>query len=171
MSENESAVLLQAMDRELKKFPEVVSVFGKEGRSESATIPAAARHGGGHRRVEARAEWRKGLTWDALVKEWTDKLHCPGCPRVVDAIQTRTEMLATGVRSPSASKCSVTISTPSRRRHRGRNTSALRDVLIEPNHLIEVLYIKNFNRNFDASLLVRRYGTRAHRDTRSSCLR
>ncbi len=40
MSENESVRLLQAMDRELKKFPEVSTVFGKEGRAESATDPA-----------------------------------------------------------------------------------------------------------------------------------
>src|SRR5439155_16610659 len=40
MSENEAAMLLQAMDRALKKFPEVVSVFGKEGRAETATDPA-----------------------------------------------------------------------------------------------------------------------------------
>src|SRR5207302_9867912 len=40
MSENEAAVVLQAMDRQLKTFPEVVSVFGKEGRAETATDPA-----------------------------------------------------------------------------------------------------------------------------------
>jgi len=40
MSENEAAVILQSMDRELRKFPEVASVFGKEGRAESATDSA-----------------------------------------------------------------------------------------------------------------------------------
>ena len=40
MSENEASVVLQSMDRELKKFPEVASVFGKMGRAETATDPA-----------------------------------------------------------------------------------------------------------------------------------
>ncbi len=101
MSENESAVLLQAMDRELKKFPEVVSVFGKEGRVESATDPAPLGMAEVTVVLKPRSEWRKGLTWDALVKEMDDKLHFPGMPNVWwMPIQTRTEMLATGVRAP-----------------------------------------------------------------------
>ncbi len=53
MSENESSVTLQAMDRELKKFPEVQSVFGKEGPRRERHRSSAARHGGGHRRAQA----------------------------------------------------------------------------------------------------------------------
>jgi Cu(I)/Ag(I) efflux system membrane protein CusA/SilA len=101
MSENESAVLLQAMDRELKKFPEVVSVFGKEGRAESATDPAPLGMAEVTVVLKPRSEWRKGVTWDRLVKEMDEKLHFPGMPNVWwMPIQTRTEMLATGVRSP-----------------------------------------------------------------------
>ena len=101
MSENESAVLLQAMDRELKKFPEVVSVFGKEGRVESPTDPAPLGMAEVTVILKPRSEWRKGLTWDALVKEMDEKLHFPGMPNVWwMPIQTRTEMLATGVRAP-----------------------------------------------------------------------
>jgi Cu(I)/Ag(I) efflux system membrane protein CusA/SilA len=101
ISENESAVLLQAMDRELKKFPEVVSVFGKQGRSETATDPAPLGMAEVTVVLKPRTEWRKGLTWDALVQEMDEKLHFPGMPNVWwMPIQTRTEMLATGVRSP-----------------------------------------------------------------------
>jgi Cu(I)/Ag(I) efflux system membrane protein CusA/SilA len=101
MSENESAVLLQAMDRELKKFPEVVSVFGKEGRTETPTDPAPLGMAEVTVVLKPRSEWRKGLTWDALIKEMDEKLHFPGMPNVWwMPIQTRTEMLATGVRSP-----------------------------------------------------------------------
>jgi Cu(I)/Ag(I) efflux system membrane protein CusA/SilA len=101
MSENESAVLLQAMDRELKTFPEVVSVFGKEGRAESPTDPAPLGMAEITVVLKPRAEWRKGVTWDALIKEMDEKLHFPGMPNVWwMPIQTRTEMLATGVRSP-----------------------------------------------------------------------
>jgi len=101
MSENESVVLLQAMDRELKKFPEVVSVFGKEGRAETPTDPAPLGMAEVTVVLKPRSEWREGLTWDALIKEMDEKLHFPGMPNVWwMPIQTRTEMLATGVRSP-----------------------------------------------------------------------
>jgi Cu(I)/Ag(I) efflux system membrane protein CusA/SilA len=101
MSENESAVLLQAMDRELKKFPEVVSVFGKQGRAETATDPAPLGMAEVTIVLKPRAEWRKGLSWDGLIEEMNEKLHFPGMPNVWwMPIQTRTEMLATGVRSP-----------------------------------------------------------------------
>ncbi len=101
MSENEATVLLQAMDRELKKFPEVVSVFGKEGRAETATDPAPLGMAEVTVVLKPRSAWRKGVTWDGLIKEMDEKLHFPGMPNVWwMPIQTRTEMLATGVRSP-----------------------------------------------------------------------
>jgi Cu(I)/Ag(I) efflux system membrane protein CusA/SilA len=101
MSENESAVVLQAMDRELKKFPEVVSVFGKEGRAETPTDPAPLGMAEVTVVLKPRERWRRGLTWDGLIKEMDNKLHFPGMPNVWwMPIQTRTEMLATGVRSP-----------------------------------------------------------------------
>ncbi len=101
MSENEASVILQSMDRELKKFPEVASVFGKMGRSETATDPAPLGMAEVTVVLKPRVEWRPGLTWDGLLKEMDDKLHYPGMPNVWwMPIQTRTEMLATGVKSP-----------------------------------------------------------------------
>jgi copper/silver efflux system protein len=101
MSENESVRLLQAMDRELKKFPEVLRVFGKEGRAESATDPAPLGMAEVTVTLKPRNQWRKGVEWDDLIKQMDEKLHFPGMPNVWwMPIQTRTEMLATGVRSP-----------------------------------------------------------------------
>ncbi len=101
MSENESAVVLQAIDRELKKLPEVARVFGKMGRAETATDPAPLGMGEITITLQPRSHWRKGMTWDALIREMDAKLHFPGLPNVWwMPIQTRTEMLATGVRSP-----------------------------------------------------------------------
>lgn len=101
MSEDESVRLLQAMDRRLKEFPEVVSVFGKEGRAESATDPAPLGMAEVTIVLKPRSEWRPGLTWDGLVAQMNEKLSFPGMPNVWwMPIQTRTEMLATGVRSP-----------------------------------------------------------------------
>jgi Cu(I)/Ag(I) efflux system membrane protein CusA/SilA len=101
MSENESSVTLQAMDRELKRFPEVQSVFGKEGRAESATDPAPLGMAEVTIVLKPRSEWRQGVTWDSLIRDMDAKLRFPGMPNVWwMPIQTRTEMLATGVRSP-----------------------------------------------------------------------
>ncbi|MGH7272175.1 MAG: efflux RND transporter permease subunit, partial [Polyangiaceae bacterium] len=101
MSENESVLVLQAMDRELKKFPEVAAVFGKIGRAESPTDPAPLGMAEITVTLKPRSEWRAGLTWDGLIEEMDDKLRVPGMPNVWwMPIQTRTEMLATGVRSP-----------------------------------------------------------------------
>jgi len=101
MSENEAAMILQSMDRELKKFPEVVSVFGKEGRAETPTDPAPLGMAEVTVVLAPRERWRPGLTWDGLLKQLDEKLRFPGMPNVWwMPIQTRTEMLATGVRSP-----------------------------------------------------------------------
>jgi Cu(I)/Ag(I) efflux system membrane protein CusA/SilA len=101
MSENEAAVVLQAMDRELKKFPEVASVFGKEGRAETPTDPAPLGMAEVLVVLKPRDQWRAGKTWDGLIAEMDEKLRFPGMPNVWwMPIQTRTEMLATGVRSP-----------------------------------------------------------------------
>jgi Cu(I)/Ag(I) efflux system membrane protein CusA/SilA len=101
MSENESAVVLQAMDRELKKFPEVVSVFGKMGRANTPTDPAPLGMAEVTVVLKPRSEWPLGVTWDSLIKKMDERLRFPGMPNVWwMPVQTRTEMLATGVRSP-----------------------------------------------------------------------
>ncbi len=101
MSITEAANILQAMDRELKSFPEVESVFGKSGRAETATDPAPISMFETTIVLKPRSEWRPGLTWEALVEEMDAKLRYPGMPNIFwMPVQTRTEMLATGIRSP-----------------------------------------------------------------------
>ena len=100
MSDAEASRTLQLMDRELKAFPEVESVFGKNGRAETPTDPAP--FGMVETTVVLRPEdqWRPGMTWDRLKREMDDKLRYPGMPNIWwMPIQTRTEMLSTGIRS------------------------------------------------------------------------
>ena len=94
--------MLQLMDRELKRFPEVERVFGKIGRAESATDPAPLSMVETVVTLAPRERWREGLTWDGLDRaSSTQALDFPGMPNLWwMPIQTRTEMLATGVRSP-----------------------------------------------------------------------
>jgi Cu(I)/Ag(I) efflux system membrane protein CusA/SilA len=50
--------------------------------------------------LKPESEWRKGMTWERLNAEMDSKVHFPGMPNIWwMPIQTRNEMLATGVRS------------------------------------------------------------------------
>jgi len=101
ISPTEATKVVQQMDRELKKFPEVVSVFGKMGRAQTATDPAPLGMAEITVILKPRAEWRAGLTFESLISRMDERLQFAGMPNVWwMPIQTRTEMLATGIRSP-----------------------------------------------------------------------
>ena len=100
MSVTEAGKVLQSMDRQLRSFPEVERVFGKAGRSTSATDNAPLSMVETVVMLKPQAEWREGLTWEGLIAEMDERLRYPGMPNVWwMPIQTRTEMLATGIRS------------------------------------------------------------------------
>jgi Cu(I)/Ag(I) efflux system membrane protein CusA/SilA len=91
------------MDRQIAAVPEVERVFGKIGRARSATDPAPLAMAEVTIQLKDRAQWRAGLTWEALVDELDAQVQIPGMPNLWwMPIQTRTEMLATGIRSPLA---------------------------------------------------------------------
>jgi copper/silver efflux system protein len=97
---SEVARVLQQMDRELLAVPEVARVFGKAGRAETATDMAPLSMIETLVTLKPRSEWRPGLTREALVAELDDHLRWPGFPNLFwMPIQTRTEMLSTGLRS------------------------------------------------------------------------
>ncbi len=103
MSVTEAGSVLQVTDRALKSIPEVESVFGKIGRADTATDPAPLSMVETTIVLKPRDEWREGLTWQGLVEELDQAVQVPGMPNIWwMPIQTRTEMLATGVRSPLA---------------------------------------------------------------------
>ncbi len=100
MSITEATTILQSMDRQLKQFPEVETVFGKVGRAETATDPAPMSMVETVVVLKPESEWRPGLTYDALIDEMDKKLQYPGMPNIWwMPVQTRTEMLSTGIRS------------------------------------------------------------------------
>ncbi len=100
MSISEAGKVLQNMDKALMRFPEVERVFGKIGRSDSATDPAPLSMVETVITLKPKAQWRDGLSWDDLIAEMDEALRFPGMPNIWwMPIQTRTEMLATGIRS------------------------------------------------------------------------
>ncbi|MGH6913993.1 MAG: efflux RND transporter permease subunit, partial [Geminicoccales bacterium] len=62
ISITEATQVLQTMDRELMKFPEVKRVFGKVGRSTSPTDPAPLSMLEINVMLEPESEWREGMT-------------------------------------------------------------------------------------------------------------
>ncbi len=101
MSVTEASRTVQTIDRVFKQFPEVSTVFGKMGRAGTATDPAPLSMAEVTVVLKPRGEWREGQTWDGLLAEMDAALQIPGMPNLFwMPVQTRTEMLATGVRSP-----------------------------------------------------------------------
>ena len=100
MSITEASSILQSMNRELRKFPEVQSVFGKIGRARTATDPAPLSMVETVIVLKPESEWRPGMTWDSIIEEMDQTLRYPGMPNIWwMPIQTRIEMLSTGIRS------------------------------------------------------------------------
>jgi Cu(I)/Ag(I) efflux system membrane protein CusA/SilA len=101
MSVTQAAQLLQQQDRIIKTFPEVESVFGKAGRALTATDPAPLEMFETVINLKPEAQWRPGLTIDALIAQMDEALRFPGVANSwTMPIKARTDMLATGIRTP-----------------------------------------------------------------------
>jgi len=97
----EGTKVLQVQDRLLMEFPEVERVFGKMGKATTATDPAFTGMAEITVTLKPESQWRAGMTWDRLLDEMDERLRIPGFPNIWwMPIQTRTEMITTGVRSP-----------------------------------------------------------------------
>jgi Cu(I)/Ag(I) efflux system membrane protein CusA/SilA len=95
------AELLQTQNRIIKTFPEVASVYGKAGRAETATDPAPTEMIETVVNLKPKAQWRAGLTVDGLIAELDKALQFPGVSNAwTMPIKARTDMLATGIRTP-----------------------------------------------------------------------
>ncbi len=100
ISIEEATRILQIQDRMLRKFPEVESVFGKAGQSETPTDPAPLSMIETVVKLKPPEQWRPGMTWEKLVAEMNAEMKTPGMANIFwMPIQTRTEMLTTGFRS------------------------------------------------------------------------
>ncbi|MGA7189549.1 MAG: CusA/CzcA family heavy metal efflux RND transporter, partial [Candidatus Acidiferrales bacterium] len=78
ISIGQASVLLQEQDRIIRMFPEVETVFGSIGRSDSATDNAPLDMYDTTIMLKPRAQWRPGMTYEKLVQEMDAKLQFPG---------------------------------------------------------------------------------------------
>ncbi|WON73682.1 CusA/CzcA family heavy metal efflux RND transporter [Nitrosospira sp. Is2] len=101
ISVTKAGEILQTQDKIIKSFPEVASVFGKAGRANTATDPAPLEMTETIINLKPPAEWRSGMTIDKLVTEMDQALQMPGVSNAwTMPIKNRTDMLATGIRTP-----------------------------------------------------------------------
>ena len=101
ISPGKAQELLQQTSRLIRETPEVLSVFGKAGRADSATDPAPLSMLETTIRLKPQDEWRAGLTMDDLIAELDARVRVPGLTNAwVQPIRTRIDMQSTGVRTP-----------------------------------------------------------------------
>jgi Cu(I)/Ag(I) efflux system membrane protein CusA/SilA len=101
MSDATARDVLQRQDQLLARFPEVEHVFGKAGRFDTPTDPAPLSMFETVVSLKPPEQWPAGETWDALQRKLDEASRTPGMSSLWwMPIQTRTEMLSTGVRSP-----------------------------------------------------------------------
>jgi copper/silver efflux system protein len=101
MSITKAAELMQTQNKIIKSFPEVVSVWGKAGRANTATDPAPTEMFETVINLKPEAEWREGMNMDKLIAELDKALQFPGVSNAwTMPIKARLDMLATGIRTP-----------------------------------------------------------------------
>ncbi len=128
LSIEEAKRTLQMQDRLIRSFPEVETVFGKAGRSETPTDPAPLSMVETVVKLKPREQWRtfeirrwysgwapqwlkpalrplwpdrRRIRWDELTAELNRRLQIPGWTNAWTLpIKTRIDMLSTGIRTP-----------------------------------------------------------------------
>ena len=93
--------LLQQTDKLIRTVPEVQRVFGKIGRAETATDPAPLTMIETMIQLKPKQDWRDGVTLDDIRAELDSRVRVPGLSNTwTMPIKTRTDMLATGIKTP-----------------------------------------------------------------------
>jgi copper/silver efflux system protein len=96
-----AADLLQKQDQIIRSYPEVESVFGTIGRSNSATDNAPLDMYDTTIMLKPREEWPKGMTYESLVADMDGKLHFPGLSNSwTMPVENRLDMELTGIKTP-----------------------------------------------------------------------
>ncbi len=101
ISITQASQLLQEQDKIIRTFPEVETVFGSVGRSDSATDNAPLDMYDTTIMLKPRNRWRPGLTYEKLVQEMDAKLQFPGLSNTwTMPVENRLDMELTGIKTP-----------------------------------------------------------------------
>jgi Cu(I)/Ag(I) efflux system membrane protein CusA/SilA len=97
----QATALLQEQDRIIRSFPEVESVLGVVGRSDSPTDNAPLDMYDTTIVLKPREQWRAGMTYEKLIQQMDSKLQFPGLSNTwTMPIQNRLDMELTGIKTP-----------------------------------------------------------------------
>ncbi len=97
--------LLQEQDRIIRSFPEVDSVFGTVGRSDSSTDNAPLDMYDTTIMLKPREQWRPGMSYEKLIAEMDAKLQFPGLSNTwTMPVENRLDMQLTGIKTPLGMK-------------------------------------------------------------------
>ena len=105
ISITQASQLLQEQDRIIRSFPEVASVFGTVGRSDSATDNAPIDMYDTTIMLKPRSEWPAGMTYTKLIEAMDAQLQFPGLTNTwTMPVQNRLDMELTGIKTPVGMK-------------------------------------------------------------------
>lgn len=101
ISITQTVALMQEQDRIIRSFPEVATVFGTVGRSDSATDNAPLDMYDTTIMLKPRSQWRSGMTYQTLIQQMDEKLQFPGLTNTwTMPVESRLDMELTGIRTP-----------------------------------------------------------------------
>jgi copper/silver efflux system protein len=101
ISIGQASQLLQEQDRIIRTFPEVETVFGSIGRSDSATDNSPLDMYDTTVMLKPRSQWPSGMTYEKLIEEMDAKLQFPGLSNTwTSPIENRLDMELTGIKTP-----------------------------------------------------------------------
>jgi Cu(I)/Ag(I) efflux system membrane protein CusA/SilA len=101
ISITQATALMQEQDRIIRSFPEVLTVFGTVGRSDSATDNAPLDMYDTTIMLKPRELWRPGMTYEKLIGEMDQKLQFPGLTNTwTMPVANRLDMELTGIKTP-----------------------------------------------------------------------
>jgi Cu(I)/Ag(I) efflux system membrane protein CusA/SilA len=105
ISVEQAKTILQKQDAILHTFPEVESVFGTVGRSDSATDNAPLDMYDTTLMLKPREQWPAGMTYDKLIQDMDAKVQFPGLSNTwTSPVENRLDMELTGIKTPLGMK-------------------------------------------------------------------
>jgi Cu(I)/Ag(I) efflux system membrane protein CusA/SilA len=100
ISITQAVTLMQEQDRIIRSFPEVSTVFGTVGRSDSATDNAPLDMYDTTIMLTPRDQWRPGMTYEKLIHDMDEKLQFPGLTNTwTMPVENRLDMELTGIKT------------------------------------------------------------------------
>jgi Cu(I)/Ag(I) efflux system membrane protein CusA/SilA len=101
ISITQASLLMQEQDRIIRSFPEVETVLGAVGRSDSAIDNAPLDMYDTTIMLKPRSQWPQGTTYEKLIQQMDSKLQFPGLSNTwTMPVENRLDMELTGIKTP-----------------------------------------------------------------------